>query len=410
MNDGSLTIDGFGPIPIARPSSTLELANLVREETGALYPIGGLTQIGLGRAPTKPGIAIDVRQLNTVIDFPARDMTITVQAGITLETLQMLIAPENLRLPIDVPQSSSATLGGTLAANVSGARRFGDGTLRDYVIGIAAVNDEGSEFKAGGRVVKNVAGYDLCKLLVGSLGTLGIITQVTLKLRPLAEEQAILCLPCRLDQLGALLDKMHLSRTRPVILDVVNRAGGSVLFSPSSALCAPEAEAVVLVGYEGNVDAVKWQMQQLVKELGGGAQLDARVGFTSKPLDQALTEWPAWPSAKLTLKASMRSSEVADFLKQVHGLGAGPRLRAHAGNGIVLGHYADELSLQSARELVGAWRKHAAAVFVVKCPPEWKADLNVWGPSPPDIDAMRQVKARFDPKGLFNPGRFLDRL
>lgn len=409
MEDELFTIDGFGPLPVARPSSNLELGNLVREAKGALYPIGGQTQIGLGRAPTKPGIAIDVRPLDSVIDFPARDMTITVQAGITLEKLQQRIAPENLRLPIDVPQSLSATLGGALAANVSGARRFGYGTLRDYVIGIAAVNDEGSEFKAGGRVVKNVAGYDLCKLLIGSLGTLGIITQVTLKLRPLAEEQAILCLPCRLDHLGALLDKMLVSRTRPVILDVVNRAGGALLSPPGGTSCTLESEAVVLVGYEGNVDSVKWQMQQLVKELGG-AQLEARVGFTSKPLDQALAEWPAWPAAKLTLKASMRSSEVPDFLKRVQEFGAGPRLRAHAGNGIVHGHYADDLPLQAARELVDGWRRQAKAVVVVKCPTEWKAGLNVWGPAPPDIDAMRQVKARFDPKGLFNPGRFLDGL
>jgi FAD/FMN-containing dehydrogenase len=106
----------------------------------------------------------------------------------------------------------------------------------------------------------------------------------------------------------------------------------------------------------------------------------------------------------------MRSSEVSDFLKRVQEFGAGPRLRAHAGNGIVHGHYADDLPLQAARELVDGWRKHATAVVVVKCPTAWKADLSVWGPAPPDIDAMRQVKARFDPKGLFNPGRFLDGL
>jgi glycolate oxidase FAD binding subunit len=409
MNEPRVTIDGFGPLPLARPASVAELGDLVRHAAGAIYPLGGQTHIGLGRSPTQAGVAVDLRGLDQVVDFPARDMTVTVQAGITLGKLQQMLAPENLRLPIDVPRSTEATLGGVVAANVSGARRFGYGTLRDYVIGISAVNDEGAEFKAGGRVVKNVAGYDLCKLLVGSLGTLGIITQVTLKLRPLAEEQAIVCLPCRMDQVGALLDTMAASRTRPVILDVVNRAGGEALFAPGATPCGADAEATVLVGYEGNVDAVNWQVQHLVKELGASFPMEARIGFTGKPLDQAMTEWPAWPEAKLTLKASVAASAAADFLRRAESLGAAPRLRAHAGNGIVFGHYRD-LSWEAARELVRAWRAAAAAVVVIRSPPEWKPALDVWGPPPADLDAMRQVKARFDPRGILNPGRFLDGL
>src|SRR5437588_5750684 len=122
-------------------------------------------------------------------------MTVTAQSGITLARLGNVLATENLRLAIDVPNGARATLGGALAVNVSGPRRYGLGTLRDYVIGISAVNDEGQEVKAGGRVVKNVAGYDLCKLYVGSLGTLGIITQVTLKLKPRPDGQALLAPP-----------------------------------------------------------------------------------------------------------------------------------------------------------------------------------------------------------------------
>src|SRR6202030_783750 len=118
--------------------------------------------------------------------------TITVQAGITLGRLQDLLATENQRLPVDVPHPDRATLGGALAVNASGPRRPGFGPLRDYVIGITTVNDEGQETKAGGRVVKNVAGYDLCKLHIGALGTLGILTQVTLKVLPRPETQALL--------------------------------------------------------------------------------------------------------------------------------------------------------------------------------------------------------------------------
>src|SRR5262249_38232320 len=158
-------------------------------------------------------------------------MTITVQAGITMAKLQDLLAVENQRLPIDVPFADQATLGGALAANVCGPRRFGFGTLRDYVIGISVVNDEGQEVKAGGRGVKNVAGYDLCKLYIGSLGTLGIITQVTLKLKPRPEEQALIALGCTTDGVEALLEQLHRSCTRPVCIDLLNQAAVAVIHS-----------------------------------------------------------------------------------------------------------------------------------------------------------------------------------
>src|SRR5437764_7903752 len=114
-------------------------------------------------------------------------MTVTVQAGITVAKLQETLAAEGQWLPVDVPRPERATLGGAVALNKSGPRRLGYGTLRDYVIGISFVTDDGREVKAGGRVVKNVAGYDLMKLQTGSVGTLGVITQLTLKVRPKPE-------------------------------------------------------------------------------------------------------------------------------------------------------------------------------------------------------------------------------
>lgn len=403
MNDAPFTIDGFGPLSLVRPTTIGALGEFVREATAdrPLYPTGGQTQLALGGTPAKAGIALDLRGLDQVIDFPARDMTITVQAGITLGRLDALLAPENLRLPIDVPQRDTATLGGAIATNSSGHRRFGYGTLRDYVIGISAINDVGNEFKAGGRVVKNVAGYDLCKLLIGSMGTLGVISQVTLKLRPRAEERALVCIPCRTEQVAMLLDQLLASRTRPVILDLVNRTGGRSLHQTG------EAECIAIVGYEGNSDAVKWQMQHLVKELGVNFKMEARVGYTGQPLDQALTEWSSSAAARMTLKACMRPSGIADFVKAAETWGGQPALRAHAGNGIVVGHYAGDLLVDAAKRLVEQWRGAATAVVVQKCPPTWKPALGVWGPPSADIAVMREVKSRFDPRNIFNPGRFV---
>src|SRR5205823_2725889 len=146
------------------PQSIPEVNETVRKAAAAdqaVFPLGGRTKLDLGLPPTRQGIGVDLRNLNQVIDYPARDMTITVQAGITMAKLQGTLAVENQRLPIDVPLAEQATLGGTIATNVSGPRRYGFGTLRDYVIGISVINAEGQEIKAGGRVVKNVAGYDL---------------------------------------------------------------------------------------------------------------------------------------------------------------------------------------------------------------------------------------------------------
>jgi len=404
-------IDGFGPVPLVRPGSVADLGDLIRRasaEGTALYPLGGQTHIALGNPPTRPGLAIDLRGLAQVIDFPARDMTVTVQAGITMNDLREIIVRENLHLPIDVAQGDRATLGGVIAANVSGPRRFGYGTMRDYVIGISALNDEGTEFKAGGRVVKNVAGYDLCKLLVGSLGTLGIITQATLKLRPIAEMHALLSLGCTSANLDAVLTMLHGSRTRPVCIDVLNRAAAEIV------LPAPVAEGpwVVLVGYEGNLDAVTWQVQQVVREVGAQCRVEGRVDSAAQPVWDALIEWSAWPSGQTMFKANLLPSAVAAFCLAVDCESQRPALRAHAGNGIVVGQWPAGLTKPEAAAMLTAWRERAllgrGSVIVPRCPSEWKATLDVWGSSRDDAWLMREVKAKFDPRGIFNPGRFVD--
>ncbi len=407
-------IDGFGPLPLVQPRCIAGIGDLIRQARGskqALYPVGGQTKTWLGNPPTKTGQAIDVSSLAEVIDFPARDMTITVQAGITMKALREILAKENLRLPIDVAEADKATLGGVLATNTSGPRRYGYGTPRDYVIGISALNDEGQEFKAGGRVVKNVAGYDLCKLLVGSLGTLGIITQVTLKLRPLAEQQAVIALGCEGNKLEAMLICLHGSRTRPVSLEVMNRPAAAIVYARAD-LATPETPWVVLVGYEGNADTVSWQVAQLVKEIAGPCQLDARVDFTALPLCHALCESSAATGHAVTFKANLLPNAVAAFCLAAEQGPLRPALCAHAGNGIVQGKWSADLTNEQAASILTAWREQAysahGSVIVECCPSDWKAALNVWGPPANDAHLMHAVKAKFDPNGIFNPGRFVD--
>ena len=294
MDDTVCRIDDFGPLAVVRPQSVAELGDLVRRaaaERQALYPVGGGTMLGLGLPPSRPGWAVDVRSLNHVIDYPARDMTITVQAGVTVAELRRVLAAENQRLPVDVPHADRATLGGALAANVSGPRRYGFGTLRDYVLGISTVNDEGQEVKAGGRVVKNVAGYDLCKLHIGALGTLGVITQATLKVRPIPEARALITLGCDAAGLEALLERLHNSRTRPGCLDVLNAEAARAV-AHAAGVALPEAAWVAVVGFEDGADAVNWQVRQLMQEIppAGVRGLEARAGAACRSLWQELAE------------------------------------------------------------------------------------------------------------------------
>lgn len=411
MAEESCLIDGFGPVPVGRPGSVTDLAEMVRQagrEGQGIYPLGGRTMLELGHPPNRPGVALDLRGLDQVIDYPARDMTITVGAGLTVKRLQEILAPENQRLPIDVPRAETATLGGILAANVSGSRRYGHGTLRDYLLGFSAICGQGQEIKAGGRVVKNVAGYDLCKLFIGSLGTLGILTQVTLKLRPRAENQALLAISLVPEKMEAVLDLLHRTRTRPVALELLNQSAAQCLHRQGN---LPEVEGpwLALVGFEANAESVRWQVQQLLRELGNDFPVEARVGSVSDSLWKGLAEFPLEPTTALSFKANLLPSGIAAFCQAVDRWPERLLIQAHAGNGIVLGHFPTETEPGRALDCVATLRKALAPsgqLVVTRCLSAWKQNLDVWGPPGGDAKLMRAIKEKLDPGRNFNPGRF----
>jgi len=366
----------------------------------ALYPVGGATMLDLGLPPTKPGTAVEMAALDRVIDYPARDMTITVQAGITVARLQETLRAEGQQLPVDVPLPDRATIGGAVATNASGPRRLGYGTLRDYVIGISVMNDEGQEVKGGGRVVKNVAGYDLMKLYTGSLGTLGIITQLTLKVRPLPEGSRWSIITCESDDVSELLDKLRASATRPCAMTVRGDAAqGSV------------TKAAIIVGYEDNAKAVEWQVNRMHEELP--ARFRDRLlplGQQSDSLVAAMRDYPLSAEATMSFKANVLPARGWDFCVRA----ARKRdlaFQAHAGNGIVFGHFT-ETNPDAARnyldDLVRFAGECSGNVVVTRCPVAWKSVLPVWGRSTPDRELMKAVKDKLDPRRVFNPGRFVD--
>jgi glycolate oxidase FAD binding subunit len=407
------TIDGFGPLPLIQPQTVSEIGDAIRRaaaEGQAVYPVGGQTALGIGLPPTRPGVAVDTRALAGVIDYPARDMTITVGAGITLGRLQELLARENQRLPVDVPDADRATLGGALAVNASGPRRLGFGTLRDYVIGISTSNDEGKETKAGGRVVKNVAGYDLCKLHIGALGTLGIITQVTLKLRPLPEARALITLGCEDAAFEPLLEQIHHGRIRPACVEAVNRSAARAL-AVGTGGPLPDAPWVLLVGIEDNNDAVNCQVRQFVREAPASvSSLEVRADTAGDALWRALMQFTAQPSAAASLKANLLPSAVAAFCLKAAAHSDELLLQAHAGSGIVRGHFPAPWPIERVhsvlQDLLAAATSGHGNLVLPHCPPAWKRTVPVWGARRNDAWLMKAVKDKLDPRYLFNPGRF----
>jgi glycolate oxidase FAD binding subunit len=408
-------IDDYGPLEMRRPGSVADLAEIVGQAAingSAIYPIGGRTKLGFGMPPSRAGLALDLRSINRIVDYPARDMTITLEAGTTLSKLQALLRTENQRLPIDVPEAERATIGGAIATNTSGPRRYGHGTLRDYVIGISTVNDAGKVVRAGGRVVKNVAGYDFCKLHVGALGTLGVITEVTLKLRPLPEEEAVVLVPTNPGDLESSLDAFHHGRARPVCVDLldsvaiqhINRSPGTIL---------PDAPWVVVIGFEGNQSTVMWQVQQSLRTLPGGCRsgVDVRIGAGAAPVWRALVEFQGSSNSPLILKANLLPSATARFCQQARAHSKDVAIQAHAGNGVVLGFAPLGQDLDQARVLLTQWQEWASAALgnaiALRCPAAWKPTLPIWGRPRKDEWLMRAVKAKLDPHNLFNPGRFV---
>ena len=398
------------------PTSQSELSRFVADNAagrrGALFPVGGRTALHYGCPAAEPGTIVSMTTLSRTVDYPARDMTVTVEAGIRMDELKALLKAEGQQLPIDVAQSQRATLGGAVATNTGGPRRFGYGTFRDYVIGLTAVAADGRLFHSGGRVVKNVAGYDMCKLLVGSLGTLAVITQLTLKLRPLPESSVhIWATFATLAEIEAALERLLVSETRPVALDVLNSEAAEQI--GKEARCAlPVKQPVLIVGFEGARRETEWQLNVLRRELAPHKpkQLLVLDAEDAERLWTALTEYQCSAEEPLTFQAHLLPSRTIEFCEQATRLGVA--IQAHAGNGIVTGHLPDEATtVERAEAIISPLRRFARAcsgnMVLLNCDRKWKSQLPVFGDPEPSRPLMRRIKSTLDPHDLLNPGRFL---
>lgn len=375
-----------------------------------MYPLGGETALGFGLLPEEPGTGISLTGMDRVVDFPARDLTVTVEAGLPLGSLSSTLEAEGLCLPIHVPQAAAATVGGMVATNSNGPGRYGFGTVRDYVIGIHAVDGKGTPFQGGGRVVKNVAGYDLCKLLTGSLGTLAIINQVTFKLRPIPEKWVSLICPMPdWETAESCLAGLVHSETTPVAVELL----AGPLQSDGLNAITGDAVALLAVCCCGTEPEVDWMQQQLQQQWqADGLSIHVLESEEHEAFWKDLIEFPAAGEHALTVQASLVSSGVVDFVQEVRKLDAEASILAHAGNGLVVVKMPElpkaGLTEVVVRKLQPLARQNQGNVIVLSS--EGAADVthrSVWGGTEMPFDLMARIKERFDPKNLLNPGRFV---
>ncbi len=394
-----------------QPGTVEELAGLVEqayEQSVPMYPLGGQTALHYGLPAKTDGWGISTEKLNRVIDFPVKDLTLTVETGITIQALADMLANEGLMLPLDVPQQSQATLGGVIATNCNGPRRFGYGTVRDYVIGIQAVNGKGQLFHGGGRVVKNVAGYDFCKLLTGSMGTLGIISQATVKLKPVPEEAVTVAVS--LDD-GATVENciamLMESPTVPVAVELLYGARWSEYAGD------PNRRYTLAVQLAGTESEITWGQQRLADDLKacGAPGAFALSSEAHVALWQQIQEFPA-AEHELTIQVKTVSSGAVPVIEKCTETDPQCTIQSDIGNGVVTVGF-EEMPETGISGLVVSQLGPLATVYhghveTLRCPaPEDLTLGTMWGQLSGPQWLHNRVKEQFDPRGLLNPGRFV---
>ncbi len=418
-----MTLPGRLPwTPAIEPADEAAVAAAVREAFASktpIYPIGGGTRLDYGAGPQRPGIGLSLAALDRLVDYPAADMTVTVGAGMTMAKLARTLAAAGQRLPIDMPRSDRATVGGAVAVDAAGPRRYGYGTMRDYVLGLRAVDGRGTVFSAGSRVLKNAAGYNLCRLLTGSLGTLGIVTQVTLMVRPVPEASALVA--CDLHDLAAaerLLDGLVRSEVLPVAVELRTRPAGRAGVAPAP---TPEGSPVRLVaGFEGRRAEVEWMVARLCEQWrhAGVSSLTTVTDGDAESWWNWLTDFPA------DFQVGVLPGVMVETMARLGALLPDCSMQAHAGDGVVRVQWPPRAAAgKGLAPLLRDTLRPAVAEFggtlvVLSNNGNGDGDQNgdenlgredVWGP-PGDAAAMavmRALKERFDPAGVLNPGRFI---
>ena len=417
-------VDGVAPAALVFPGSVEEVSAVLAacsQAGAAVVPWGGGSSMGLGAVPRKVDVVLGLARLNRVIDHEPGDMTSTVQAGMVLRAYQAQLGRHGQFLSLDPPADSLATIGGILAANASGPRRLRYGTARDLLIGERIVHADGTVTKGGAKVVKNVTGYDMNKLYVGSLGTLGVIVEATFRLYPIppAERTWVTSFPVA-DRAREAVAKILDSPLVPSAVELLSASAGAEVGRQAG--IAPMPGGIVLAVAVASIpEAVEAQIKtarEMGKAAGGGNDqvLDSEA---QEKFWAAVRDFNPGGGIAMILKAGVLISEVAEAMRQGEEVAAKQGLRvstiSEAGTGIVRYYFqTDGTGTDSFKRLAGAVAPLRAfaieargSLVVLQAPPEVKAEVDVWGPVGDAFAQMRGLKEQFDPSHVLNPGRFV---
>jgi glycolate oxidase FAD binding subunit len=402
------SIDGRQPRWLVSPGSTDEVStilSLCSTERLAVAPRGSASAMGLGNPPRRLDLVVDMTRLTAVLDYVPEDMVATVQAGLTLDGLAAVLGKHAQMLALDPYGGASRSIGGVLATNASGPLRFRYGTGRDLLLGVRFAQADGTLTWGGAKVVKSVTGYDVPKLLAGSLGTLGLIAEATLRLHPAPVDTGswLFAFDSR-DRAGDFLSSILASTLEPDRLAWLN--GGAL-----RGLGQPPAPAALCVSVSTVPEAVRSQGVALVAlgERSGGRAITMPAALWTK-LGEAL-------GASLVLRIAGEIRGQARWAGEVESRasrqGLSVAIVGEAGNGILrvalTGAIApDVFASELVAPLRAALQGEGGSLVVERAPLPLKGATDVWGPVPEmALGVMRRLKAEFDPLGILNPGRFV---
>ena len=394
----------------ATAGEACEVLRLAAREGLAVIPAGASTWIDSGNPLSRADIILTTRRMTKIIRHEPADLIATAEAGVTLSEFQKRLAKAGQWLPIDPPDDGRATIGGVVATGLGGAQASGYGLPRSFVIGMRVVLADGRLIKAGGNVVKNVAGYDLCKLFSGSYGTLGLITELTFKLRPLPAETRTIVAS---GSLGSLITagRRVASQFFPVAVELL-----SPRMAKDLEIEATMGECALLVRFAGSSRAVVAQTAQALKVLRENNGNRCTTHDEDEAPWRRLSAAPLQSSDDLIWRATMRPTELPSFLGDVSTLGKDDashgRLRWHAGLGdgrmraiarAPVYHREAVRALERLREKAEIL---GGSLVVEKASLEIKNEINAWGDFGSANELMKRVKQQLDPQVLLSPGRF----
>jgi glycolate dehydrogenase FAD-binding subunit len=383
-----VTVDGVAPARVLDAEDVAHVQEVVRAQ-GPLVATGLGAHLDVGAPPRRLEVLLRLGGLSRVVDHQPGDMTVTVEAGCPLIALDRTLAAAGQWLPLDPPGVDGTTVGGLVAANLSGPLRASQGTARDLLLGLAVVGADGALVRSGGRVVKNVAGYDLPKLHVGALGTLGVIVEATFKVRPRPEVEEAVVLPAATSAEAAALALAVRDACDPFWLEAGSLEDGW-------------GAVVGVAGVEADVAAAR----RTIAAVAGGGR-DVRCVVDGAALRARLAAFPLGPAAAV-LRAGVLPSDVGWAMERVAAVAGAVPVLSHVANGVVRARL-DTAGL--AASAVATLRPEVAArggfLVVERAVPEVKRAVDVWGHPGEGAALMRGVKAAFDPAGIFAPGRFV---